>query len=168
MLCHLGYVIIKYDEVAQISFSMNNVWRHYKYPEELDVMLAHGATHSFLQEKLLDRLEEGDIWYAIDSSIFIPTSPFMRIGVSYSFANRSQPGYLTTVDRDITSGTFFSPEVWFSASEVLADENLDSLAALSTHFNIRTLEVLPIRYKQNTLQLGNPIPHFGILDIALP
>lgn len=163
----IGDVLLCYDEVTDAMLAQYVVWREYYVPDELELMRAYGATAEWLEEHLIDRLEDGDIWYTLVGHLDAPVTTFMAVSANFSIGGRAFPGYLTLVDGEIRSGRLDLDELLLSASDLLADDNAEVLETLAQIVGRPRAELLPVTYEVDAAVMGGALSR-GVLEVALP
>lgn len=160
-------IILQYGELCPSSFELWPIWREYKDPQELDRMRVDGASEEWIRVNILERLEEGDVWYALSHGGGMPPAEFVVVAAEIYLGQHQERGYVTLVNEVVASCTLFAHDVVLSTSDLLDEENAEGLAVIGRQREIGTGELLPVRYCLDSV-VGLATPSSGRIDVPLP
>lgn len=163
-----GKLVLLYEHPSAPDFNVYPVWHEYRDPAQLKEMARLGCTEEWLEEHVLCKLDEGELWLATSEPGGLVDSDIMLAWCDLAFgANVQLTGYLTVVQKEVTSATCVPSDAIVSQAERLDKENEMSLARLGLLHARSPAELVRVTYQvQEQVAIG--IPPRGSLNIPVP
>lgn len=149
-----------FDCLDRDLFDISSVWCEYYSPEELN-----DIPEDWLNKHIYSHMDENSqtLYYAVNGHcIDCSKREFVYVLGIFVICGHELPGYLFVCNGEVNSVSIFLREdiADIFSSELLSDDNIESLEKISKEMNILANNIDEISYKINTIGVTN-IPAEG-------
>ncbi|KID56178.1 hypothetical protein JF50_18035 [Pseudoalteromonas luteoviolacea] len=162
-----GTFFFRFGILSRRHFELTPVWCEYDEPSELDDV---GVSDEWIQTNLFERLNSTDerVYYSTSKDIDYSKREFLNVSCELMLDGHKLQGYLYVVQGKVSSVSIFIDDIVVDlySSDLLSEDNLETLTNISEHLKVNIENVDSIEYLQKNCTV-NSIDLKGIFQFPV-